>query len=54
MGTLLYEWMTARQAADALDAYLAERGPALERLRAALAEHGLEPDEMLEDRKSVV
>ena len=48
MGTLLYEWMTARQAADALDAYLAERGPALERLRAALAEHGLEPDEMLD------
>ncbi|MFE7631757.1 hypothetical protein [Kocuria sp. NPDC057446] len=43
-----YELMTARQAADALDDYLAERAPALERLRAALAEHGLDPGEMLD------
>jgi hypothetical protein len=48
MGDQPYELMTARQAADALDTYLAERGPALQHLRAALAEHGLDPEEMLE------
>ena len=48
MGDLLYESMDVRQAADALDDYLAERAPALQRLREALAGHGLEPDEMLD------
>jgi len=48
MGELLYELMTPEQAADALDAFLAERGPALERLRLMIAGHGLDPDEMLD------
>jgi hypothetical protein len=48
MEDLLYESMDATQAADALDAYLAERGPALQQLRAALADHGLDPGEMLD------
>ncbi|WP_255396318.1 hypothetical protein [Kocuria sp. CNJ-770] len=43
-----YEMMDARQAADALDAYLAERDPALRRLRGALADGGLDPDETLD------
>ncbi|MGQ1837455.1 hypothetical protein ACT4S2_03245 [Kocuria turfanensis] len=43
-----YELMDARQAADALDAYLAERDPALRRLRGALADGGLDPDETLD------
>ena len=48
MGEVPYEVMDAKRAADALDAYLAERDPALHRLRAALAGHGLDPSEMLE------
>ena len=48
MGTQPYELMTARQAADALDAYLAERAPALDRLRTALAGQGRDPDRMLD------
>lgn len=48
MGDPLYELMDARQAADALDAYLAERAPALRRLRKTLAGHGLDPEEILD------
>ncbi|MFF0989122.1 hypothetical protein [Kocuria nitroreducens] len=48
MGEPLYELMDMHQAADALDAYLTEREPALQRLRAALAGHGLDPEEMLD------
>ena len=48
MGDQPYELMTARQAADALDAYLAERAPALHRLRTALAGQGRDPDKMLD------
>jgi len=48
MGELLYENMTTAQAADALDAYLAERAPALERLRFVLTGHGVGPDAMLD------
>ncbi|MUN63777.1 hypothetical protein GMA12_11605 [Kocuria sediminis] len=48
MGDRLYELMDARQAADALDAYLAERAPALRRLRKTLVDHGLDPEEMLD------
>jgi hypothetical protein len=48
MGDQPYELMTARQAADALDAYLAERAPALHRLRTALAGHDRDPDKMLD------
>ncbi len=48
MVELPYEVMDARQAAGALDEYLAERTPALRRLGEALAGHGLEPDEMLD------
>jgi hypothetical protein len=44
----LYESMDARQAADALDTYLAERTPALRRLRKIMTGHGLDPDEMLD------
>jgi hypothetical protein len=43
-----YEMMDARQAADALDAYLAERDPALRRLRGALADGGLDPGDTLD------
>ncbi|MFF0945540.1 hypothetical protein ACFYE2_15135 [Kocuria sp. CPCC 205300] len=48
MEDLLYESMDATQAADALDAYLAEREAALLQLRAALTDHGLNPGEMLD------
>ena len=48
MAMMRYESMTGPQAADALDAYLAERDPALRRLRAELAGHGQDPDEMLD------
>ncbi|GGG68762.1 hypothetical protein GCM10011374_36460 [Kocuria dechangensis] len=48
MGELLYEDMNPAQAADALDAFLAERGPALERLRLMISGHGLDPEEMLD------
>ncbi|GAA1757640.1 hypothetical protein [Kocuria aegyptia] len=48
MGDLLYELMGATQAADALDAYLAERDAAFQRLRSALADHGQDPEEMLD------
>ncbi|MEX5237448.1 hypothetical protein [Kocuria arenosa] len=48
MGNQPYELMTARQAADALDLYLAERAPALRRLRTALAGQGGDPDKMLD------
>ncbi|MEX5259964.1 hypothetical protein [Kocuria sp. CPCC 205263] len=48
MGELLYEWMDAEQAADALGEYLAEREPALQRLRATLTDHGIEPDALLD------
>lgn len=47
MTEVLYEWMTARQAADALDEFVAERAPALQRLRRALAEHDAYPGTML-------
>ncbi|WP_368796074.1 hypothetical protein [Kocuria sp. CPCC 205258] len=40
--------MTQRQAADALDEFLAERPRALQRLRRALAAHGLPPDPVLD------
>ncbi|KLU09149.1 hypothetical protein ABL57_13785 [Kocuria sp. SM24M-10] len=48
MGDLLYELMDARQAADALDAYLAERTGGLRRLSGTLTGAGLDPEEMLE------
>ena len=48
MATPLYEWMTPQQATDALEEFLAERGPASEHLRAALARHGLDLDELLD------
>jgi hypothetical protein len=48
MGSQPYELMTGRQAADALDLYLAERAPALHRLRTALAGQGRVPDGMLD------
>ncbi|MEX5295244.1 hypothetical protein QYM41_08180 [Kocuria sp. CPCC 205268] len=48
MVDLPYESMTAREAADALDAYLAERDPALQDLRTSLSGHGLNTDEMLD------
>ncbi|MCM3687097.1 hypothetical protein [Kocuria rosea] len=44
----LYEDMSQVQAADALDEFLAERSPALEQLRTAVAAHGLDPDVLLE------
>jgi hypothetical protein len=44
----LYEWMTSQQAAAALDAYLAERDPALQRLRSELAAHDVDPDPLLD------
>jgi hypothetical protein len=47
MGNQPYELMTARQAADALDLYLDERAPALQRLRTTLAGHDRDPDKML-------
>ncbi|MEX5294682.1 hypothetical protein QYM41_05290 [Kocuria sp. CPCC 205268] len=48
MGDVLYEWMTAGQAGDALDDYLAEREAALLRLRTILSDHGVDPTEMLD------
>ena len=48
MGDQPYESMDARQTADALDVYLAEREPALERLRAALTGAGLDTRETLD------
>lgn len=48
MATLLYEWMTPQQAAEALEVFLAERAPARERLRTGLAGHGLDLDRMLD------
>jgi hypothetical protein len=47
MGPLLYESMTLRQAADALDEFLAERDRGLRRLRRALAAHGVSPEAVL-------
>ncbi|GEO96650.1 hypothetical protein [Kocuria turfanensis] len=47
MATSLYEWMTVEEAADALHRYLAERAPALDRLREALARHGRDPKRVL-------
>ncbi|MGQ1798053.1 hypothetical protein ACT4S5_13085 [Kocuria oceani] len=44
MGDQPYEMMDAHQAADALDAYLAERDPALDRLRGQLSSAGRDPD----------
>ncbi|AOT02026.1 hypothetical protein [Arthrobacter sp. U41] len=43
-----YRWMTKRQAAAALQEYLAERPAALQLLRAELTAHGLDPDPMLD------
>lgn len=43
MAPTLYEWMTPQQADEALRAFVAERTPALERLRTAVAEHGPDP-----------
>ena len=40
--------MTKRQSEDAFREYLEERGPALERLREALAADGQDPDGMLD------
>jgi hypothetical protein len=48
MGQLLYEWMTQRQAADALDEFLTERSGALQRLRRALSAHGVSAAEVLD------
>ncbi|MCM3688299.1 hypothetical protein [Kocuria rosea] len=48
MGDQPYELMTGAQADDALDVYLAERDPALQRLRGSLAGHGLDPAQMLD------
>ncbi|MFI7493343.1 hypothetical protein ACH9D2_01270 [Kocuria sp. M4R2S49] len=47
MGELLYGDMTPAQAADSLDAFIAERAPALEQLRSTMAAHGLDPDALL-------
>lgn len=43
-----YRRMTAQQAVAALDEFLAERPAALQRLRAELAAHGVDPDAMLD------
>ncbi|MHC5560449.1 hypothetical protein [Kocuria sp. U4B] len=43
MTELLYEWMTPQQAAAALEEYLAERAPSLDRLRSALADERVDP-----------
>lgn len=48
MGELLYEDMIPAQAADALDEFIAERGPALEQLRSTMAARGLAPDVLLD------
>jgi hypothetical protein len=48
MTELLYEWMSPQQAAEALDAYLAERDPALQHLRSAPAGRGPGPGELLD------
>jgi hypothetical protein len=44
----LYEDMTPAQAADALDEFLAERGPALQHLCSTMAGHGLHLDTLLD------
>ncbi|WP_188538654.1 hypothetical protein [Kocuria dechangensis] len=43
-----YRTMTKRQAAKALDEYLAERSAALDRLGAELAADGVDPEAMLD------
>lgn len=48
MGGLLYEWMDAHQAAEALDEYLAELEPSLVHLRSVMAGHGRDPEKMLD------
>lgn len=48
MEELLYEAMTGAQALDALDTFIAERGPALEQLRSTMAAHGLDSDVLLD------
>ena len=48
MGQLLYEDMLPRQAADALAEFVAERPAALERFRATLAGHGVDPEALLD------
>ncbi|WP_188539978.1 hypothetical protein [Kocuria dechangensis] len=48
MVTMLYEWMTGSQAGDALDEFLAERAPALQRLRSALSGLGRDADALLD------
>ncbi|MFI7744751.1 hypothetical protein [Kocuria rhizosphaericola] len=48
MGELLYEDMVPAQADDALDEFVAERAPALARLRAALTGRNCDPDELLD------
>lgn len=47
MRELLYEDMTPAQAADALDAFIIERAPALEQLCSTMAAHGLDPHALL-------
>lgn len=48
MGEPLYEDMLPAQAAEALDEFIAERGPALDRLEEALADHGEDPLDFLD------
>ncbi|GGG44147.1 hypothetical protein GCM10011374_03090 [Kocuria dechangensis] len=48
MATMLYESMTPAQAADALDAFIAERPAALKQLRSTSAAHGGDPERMLD------
>lgn len=48
MATTLYEWMTPQQADEALRRFVAERVPALQRLRTLLADHGRAPGTLLD------
>ncbi|MFI7584389.1 hypothetical protein ACH9DO_11405 [Kocuria sp. M1N1S27] len=48
MGDRLYEDMLPAQAAEALEKFVAERGPALERLRQTLTGRNFDPDELLD------
>lgn len=48
MAPTLYEWMTPQQADEALACFVAERAPALRRVRAALADDGRDPASLLD------
>ncbi|MFI7496058.1 hypothetical protein ACH9D2_15250 [Kocuria sp. M4R2S49] len=48
MAATLYEWMTPQQADEALRRFVAERVPALQRLRSALADHDRAPGALLD------